>query len=138
MSDAQDFILNPEAKVAWVAALRDPSRKQTRGCLYDENGMCCLGVAADISNIGEWDSMARHTYSTPNGRESSITPVAVAEWLGFPHNEDNAVATLVGDVVQNPLIPGLNTRDDDGDTLASLNDSGLTFAQIADVIEYFL
>lgn len=143
MSDVQDFTLNPIAKKLWIDALRDPKRSQTTGCLYDQSGMCCLGVAADISGLGEWSGpYKRQMYVTADGvnREESVTPVEVAEWLGFPHHTLDVIAELRGKVIQNPTIPGLRSQDDDkGDTLASLNDdAGLTFPQIADVIEYFL
>lgn len=145
MSDVQDFTLNPIAKKLWIDALRDPKRSQTTGCLYDQSGMCCLGVAADISGLGEWSGpYKRQMYVTADGvnREESVTPVEVAEWLGFPRISDTTITPLVGTVIQNPFIPGLTGRDVDDDgtgyTLASLNDAGLTFPQIADVIEYFL
>jgi hypothetical protein len=41
---------------AWVKALREGGYKQGRGMLCNaRDGMCCLGVACDISGLGYWE-----------------------------------------------------------------------------------
>lgn len=136
-----DFKLDPEAKSLWLEALRDPTRKQAQSVLSNGKGMCCLGVACDISDLGEW-SPQRHEgfqYTPSNGDnpEDRGLPLSVSKWLGLP--------TSAAHHPENPRIPGLRVRPErrpaDGDetvSLAQLNDSGFTFAQIADVIEYFM
>lgn len=137
-----DLKLDPEAKALWLEALRDPTRKQAQGLLNNGRGMCCLGVACDISGFGEWVSTESgkalgFKYSPVHYAEDKGLPTQVATWLGLP----------LGPAAhpENPRIPGLLVRDtfsalegDDVISLAQLNDSGFTFAQIADVIEYFM
>jgi hypothetical protein len=136
-----DFKLDPEAKRQWLEALRDPDSKQTQGKLNDGRGMCCLGVACDISGIGEWVARAygstMYEIATGHYREEKGLPDPVAKWLGLSTDPRHHP--------ENPRIPGLVTKDlaaySDSVgtiTLAQLNDSGFTFAQIADVIDYFM
>jgi hypothetical protein len=135
---ALDFKLDPEAKRQWLEALRDPDRKQARGMLNDGRGMCCLGVACDISGLGDWEGFGEAWYRPGMGNaEDKGLPVEVAAWLGVPTDPNFHP--------ENPRIPGLVIKDfgtyvdSDGTiTLAQLNDSGFTFAQIADVIDYFM
>lgn len=136
-----DFELDPEAKRQWIEALRDPERKQARGFLNNGTGMCCLGVACDISEVGGWQdhSFDGNVWYNPGigwGHEDKGLPNPVAKWLGVPTDPNYRP--------ENPRVPGLLVKNDyetglDSDvSLAQLNDSGFTFAQIADVIEYFM
>lgn len=103
-----------EAERKLVGALRGGRYAQTRGGLRDPHGLCCLGVACDISGLGKWDS---HDCYRIGENESSVSflPEAVREWLGW-YGRDGAT-------------------EYDAVNLAALNDEGATFNQIADVIE---
>ena len=125
--------MDQTVKAEWVAALRDPARTQCTNLLKNEDAMCCLGVLCDISKIGHWDE---DVYVTPESREGLVLPDEVSAWAGLNSGLHD----------HNPDIDfGIATRDVDGDedysvfAATTLNDNiGLTFPQIADVVDYFL
>jgi hypothetical protein len=101
----------------WIAALRSDKYTQTQGCLHDTKGSCCLGVAAqefitdDVRvNVGLSSGRLR----SYNG-ETSAAPLYVVNALGLFDE--------VG-----------NDRFAD-ESLASLNDMGRSFGEIADILE---
>ncbi len=117
--------MKPEVKAAWVAALRDPARKQGRGMLRNlDDGFCCLGVLCDISGLGKWvESPAGRFYVTNSDSQSTELPPSVMAWAGLDRGIPRVVAPTASG---KSLISGL----------ASLNDRfGYTFAQLADLIE---
>lgn len=104
--------MNPEVKILWLEALRSGRYKQTRRQLRDAEGFCCLGVLCDISGFGKWDQNGYYRRGL-SGRHLDL-PSFVAEWANLPSH---------------PCAS-------DGTPLADLNDNaGLTFPQIADIIE---
>jgi hypothetical protein len=106
--------MNPEIKQKWVAALRSGEYKQTTGHLRDETGFCCLGVLCDLhakENNGQWED--GHYLSTKD-----VLPDTVEKWAG----------------VLGPS-PEVMEDDDKKSMLSELNDGGMTFARIADLIE---
>lgn len=126
--------MNQDVLKKWVAELRSGKYKQGEGHLgmTDEDGeehFCCLGVLCELAldegvpNLNrEFNNDAlRYFY---NGREDFL-PKPVMEWAGF----DN----------KNPGVPYIQSEDDPGDLfdkpLSELNDEGLSFAAIADIIE---
>lgn len=145
--------MDPEVKAQWLAALRNPETPQTTGTLnrltpetrYREDsnetytvpaGLCCLGVLTEIAVGLDLDLVERVTpvtgcveyrYTKEDDEDASgsrteyetgVLPSPVAAWAGLPD--------------ENPWI-----MDEDGrkTTVATLNDRGHTFAQIADLIE---
>jgi len=95
-----------------IEALRSGEYEQTNGWLRQGDGYCCLGVACDKSGLSEWKIGPRnYRYE---GMSTQL-PKTVQEWYGF--------ATPSGRCMANFL------------SLTSLNDSGASFKQIADVIE---
>lgn len=123
--------MNPKIKAQWIARLRDPEAKQTSEVLerVDENGnvvgQCCLGVLCQLA--AEAGVVTRHpgpTEGTMAYRSeliddcNSLTlPRVVMSWAGLP--------------ASNPDLPGSTS-------LAELNDEGVTFPEIADLIERHL
>lgn len=118
--------MKPEIKSKWVAALRSGEFKQGTGWLLQRNHnetqaayYCCLGVLCELhrreTNEGEWKPEGCVTIYSTN-RDSSLIdlPYGVHQWAGLkrmaPKDKDNV---------------GLDER----------NDAGMTFAQIADIIE---
>ena len=102
--------LNPSAQ-KWVEALRSGKYEQTRGALRKGDWFCCLGVACELAiesgvDIRRTDEYRGYTGVVPN----RLLPPVVGEWLR------------------------LKGRDADW-SLAGKNDSGKTFAEIADLIE---
>ena len=88
--------------------------------LDGERFFCCLGVLTELSRKylrknWKWESQGYRKYGSLEGEDQTLHPL-VQEWAG---------EGLVG----NPKFPHLGT------TLADLNDSGVDFESIADIIE---
>lgn len=117
-------MLNKNAQ-ALVDALRSGDYQQTTGTLRDDTGHCCLGVGCDISGLGTWKEQPErgaYAYETAVDTDSGLLPADVRTWLGF-RSVDGRFKSPV------PI---------EGQTHSSLsgrNDAGLTFAEIADIIE---
>jgi hypothetical protein len=126
--------VNTEIKTKWVKALRSGEYEQTKACLNDGVGMCCLGVLTDLyrqEKGGEWGPSTLGSdmkiLSGIKGEETSVLPAEVTSWA---------------EVDQRTVHIFAGPRDNldlgrDWVSLANLNDEGLTFSQIADIIEYF-
>lgn len=99
---------------AWTEALRSGDYPQGRGHLRGPDGYCCLGVLCDISGIGTWiDDETTLAMRYQVGYDIltagvGIPPTKVVRWAG--------------------ILSGVQT-------LAELNDSGMSFALIADWID---
>ena len=111
--------MNPEIKQCWIEALNSDEYKQTKGCLRDSTGYCCLGVLTDLyakEHNQEWtlNDDGDYTFDGRNWTPSS----EVREWAGI----QNSWGPLKEPV--NGII-----------CLAGLNDDGYSFKQIAQVIE---
>lgn len=134
--------MNSEIKTEWLAALRSGEYKQGTRALNTEAGMCCLGVLCDLyvkkgntqwveefvtenSDVdqmligqtikGITDPITKHT-------DFGILPIEVQNWAGLVEN--------------NPLT--VPNKKEDLQYISALNDQGLTFSQIADIIQYSL
>lgn len=123
--------MNQEIKAQWVAALRSGEYEQGQLSLRNGNKYCCLGVLCDIAvkplrldvrkaDCGLGDCESHRTYRY-DGAEAFL-PKSVMDWAG------------IGDpkgFLPEPMLY-------DGDLLSSLfslNDSGMPFSEIADIIE---
>ena len=107
-----------EHRQQWIVALRSGNYKQGKGALRNSNEYCCLGVACDISSLGEWgdDREFSKQYIVSNNRPNAGNlPVTVMDWLGL--------CTQDGTI-------------DSDNTLATMNDrGGKNFEDIANLIE---
>lgn len=107
--------MKPEIKEKWLAALRSGEYKQGQCALRKkDNKFCCLGVLADLyaKEMGiEW-KMEEDCYKILD--QGGTLPIWIADW-----------AEIMSD----------GYVDRDHLTLASMNDHGHTFSEIADVIE---
>jgi hypothetical protein len=121
--------MKPAIKKRWLAWLRDPENKQSSGFLQDANGFCCLGglceLAVDdgiiekrVSYTGIWEYDGRRDY----------LPDKVAAWAGL-FNED-------GKVVNRPAV--FAKGDISKTSLDTLNDDGVSFSEIARLIDKHL
>ena len=125
--------MNQEIKKLWLAELRNPERKQAQKRLNNGEGMCCLGVLCDIVKDypevqGSWvlDSVMKPQFSClswnapnqPNEKAVGHLPLAVKN-----------LADLEG------RFGEYDGKYDGKQSLANLNDEGITFAEIANVIE---
>lgn len=118
--------LRPEVKTAWLAALRSGDYKQTSGMLQSEDGsFCCLGVLCDLSSQGSWSQMGDSDelrYMSQGGTPHKSVMEYAFENFGDPGVDgDNCVRVWA---------PRGTTV-----TLASLNDGGASFTEIACNIE---
>ncbi len=123
--------MNPEVKTAWVAALRSGEYKQGRDRLIckigeDKFEHCCLGVLCELAVRAEvvqrldlGDGLFAYKAVHSRFVEKFSPPPEVSDWAGV--------------AVSEWYSKNGNTR---GHGLMGLNDRrGLSFAQIADVIE---
>ena len=131
MTDPKDW---PKNRELWIAALRDPERRQTTGKLghQDHGGQCCLGVLAEIAGCeyrrsGLWDG------KRDNAPSRAIDFVGLRMGNGAYFSDarslvaDNDPRSLVAD--NRPFLYV------DPRSLVADNDDGKTFAEIADIIE---
>lgn len=107
-----------EHRKEWIGALRSGKYPQTKLHLQNKNGYCCLGVACELAGVPKTcDDTGWVAY---DGYSSTLPPSA-REWLGVTD--------------QSPLLtPGVGDGAY-GPSLASLNDDGKTFKEIADLVE---
>ena len=102
--------MNPAIKDKWIAALRSGEYEQTTGQLRNGDSFCCLGVLCNV-----------HAYEHPHIAKrqekcgvymgcTTMPPDAVRNWAGI--HDDQYLRRF-----------------------AEFNDTGSTFAQIADAIE---
>ena len=113
--------MNPQVKEKWVNALRSGDYKQTTGNLYEPGvGYCCLGVLTDLylKEKGlEWDTTKSSTGWVCFEDEFEFLPESVMQWAGLKDNRGT-----YDNVIESPA-------------LTDLNDNGISFNEIADVIE---
>ena len=115
--------MKPKIKALWVAALRSGKYVQCNGRLHLEgDGYCCLGVLRELSGLATWEKRAMTFGNTMVfDNEANILPLSVRQWAG--------ITSRTG-IYHHDLIR------DDYLTLASANDGGKSFAEIADIIEH--
>ena len=135
--------LPADFKAKWIAALRSGKYKQGTGCLRKGDQYCPFGVAVDI-HLGP-DGWHPRIVGEPPRNTLSSPPMA---WT--PHVERESVFMSPGGAWLSPAIGDvppdvsdcLGTPQEDGGfvmtTLMELNDTGLSFSQIADWIEEHL
>jgi len=113
--------MKQEIMKRWVDRLRSGQVKQGRNSLRRGNGArCCLGVLCDIAvedGVVEWKYDDEDTaWEVGAGNNYAVLPEEVVEWAGMA--SDGCIAMPSG-----------------GASLVSLNDGGMSFAEIADRIE---
>jgi len=114
----------------WVEALRSGKYEQGQGDLRPEPGRyCCLGVLCDLyreeQGKGDWapasESSERMTFEVHDTEgliaetEGAVLPEIVKDWAGME--------SFAGDIA------------DTGQALSALNDKGVKFRDLADLIE---
>lgn len=114
-------MLNENAK-KWVAALRSGEFKQGRQSLRSaKDEFCCLGVACELATregVIASPHLDEHGIEYRYAGSVAILPPDVQNWLG--------ISKKLGQYTD---------ANGDSSSLASQNDGGSTFAQIADLIE---
>ncbi len=124
--------MNADVKAKWLAALRgeleeSPGKpfEQAHSQLTLQGDFCCLGVLCELyrrdTGKGRWDHsdvVGEHFLTDTGIVEEGSLPVSVRDWAGLGSHDPDVV------------------HDDDNFTsLATLNDHGSDFAELADLIE---
>lgn len=108
--------MNQEIKKKWVDALRSGEYQKGVGNLNWGGAFCCLGVLCDIHSKEtgtKWEDSGKYIDS------HSYLPDQVMGWAELPRSQFGA------DVMRQSVRL----------SLVSLNDAGVTFREIADLIE---
>lgn len=120
--------MNQEIKIKWLEALRSGKYQQGEGQLRtQDNKFCCLGVLCDIVKPEGWSDV-NHDEWWHDG-ESGVLGHEVVALAGIER-----IGTLSKPIEYPP-------QDHPGDpnkmatALSALNDRGMTFEEIAKVIE---
>lgn len=141
--------MNLEIASLWTAALRSGKYEQTTQKLCTGEGFCCLGVLSELYLATPGANLARHDITNLRGdllyaqyifddedgnriTKDSALPRPAREWAGL----EGDLGDLCDTVFYAGAIDWEQVTSDESESLADLNDSGLTFAQIADVIDY--
>lgn len=107
--------MNKRIAELWISELRSGKYPQTVGCLASSEGFCCLGVLCEVYQkdtgnlIEEINENGDYVY----GWEDEFLPEPVAQWAEVGSEDPSAC----------------------GAKLSSLNDNGMSFEEIASVIE---
>lgn len=135
--------MNQEIKQAWTTALRSGEYKQTTHALQADGKFCCLGVLCNIYAKEKGVEWTTREFD-PNKDNARNEGKKVGDFMGQPMVPPQEVAAWAGLEEANPHTHVPYAKEEapykynTGITLAALNDSGLTFPQMADMIEYFL
>ena len=128
-------MIDKERITIWCEALESGIYQQAIGKLKDGNGYCCLGVACEISNLGEWTYSGE--YSTDDGITRFTLPLIVQNWYGLEH--ENPLVNLTSEEYATFLVNYAKNHStaltqNKSINLTDLNDNGFTFTNIAAII----
>ncbi len=115
--------MDAQLKAQWIAALRSGEYRQGEGKLRDGGNYCCLGVLCDIVDPGAWED---DTFFYDGRYVGGSLPGSIA------------LSTL-GEAGPFPNVDGILPFEDRTNSvvsLAMLNDDGMPFDRIADIIEW--
>lgn len=131
--------MKQEVADLWTEALRSGDYTQATGALVDVDGSngeivghCCLGVLCDLAV----KAGVKVDYEGPKEHRGEYDPTDPEDvyWTGVTY--DGADALLPKSVMDWAGMGASDGSWEDGpDSLASLNDNGLTFYKIARLIE---
>ena len=125
--------MNKEIKREWTHALRSGKYKQGNGQLKTSSGkFCCLGVLCDIMGVG-WNNgypLDQNGNRLTGGLDIQLPDVIVQQaGLGHDGRLDRPVVILSHLGKQNIYTSGTYI------SLSMANDGGMTFKEIANVID---
>lgn len=128
--------MNPTIKAEWISRLRSGEYTQAKAVLREAysgpevGGFCCLGVLCEIAVEDDVTQMlyqnGQFFYGSGMGSRTSLLPDEVQAWAGIQGGAG---------LIENYTYDGDGRGHAD---LADINDSGKTFAEIADIIEEYL
>ncbi len=116
----------------WIKALRSGDFQQCRGALKTNKGYCCLGVLCEL-----------YLNDHPKAFWKKATNFVIPESFRFHVSKEAgmnaAIGTLPNEVVEwaglSPGDPLVTTKLGKKMPLTSLNDGGVSFSEIATLIE---
>lgn len=111
--------MKESVKKLWVNALRSERYEQGKNYLRIDNKFCCLGVLCDIYRLetenDNWELVNNYNYEFLGC--SGFLPKDVCEWA---------------DINTDPFVFYLNNKKA---YLTTLNDIGVTFKEVAELID---
>jgi hypothetical protein len=120
-----------------VAALRSGKYKQAKGTLREKDGdegYCCLGVTCDIFPAGRWTD--EWAYEFAGTWSTGVLPTAIGDVLDM--DTCGRLTREAVDYAFEQCPDELSDKDRQSVTqLTHLNDAGVPFSVIADIIEKF-
>lgn len=129
---------NKQRLTKWRDALLSGEYSQTRGTLNDGRGMCCLGVACTVSQLGHWvPGGAYEIVNDEDHNELSIGTFSdlMKNYYGVSDTgvlvSDNSIDAVLGEgyaAQHRMLFIGHSAA------LTQLNDEGVSFEDIAKII----
>jgi hypothetical protein len=114
--------VNVELKKRWVESLRSGNYKQTPGRLKTDDGYCCLGVLCELSSHF-------HGWTSPLV-ESHNNKITRSYLPSFSNCSSYGRSFLPEEVERAAVLPNEVSH-----RLVRMNDTGSTFAEIADYID---
>lgn len=118
--------MNQQIKQKWVSALRSGRYKQGKTYLNADNCFCVMGVLCDIAvkaGVGKWKKQANvKAFQDGDFLYRATFPDRVRYWAGFSADEIDSDFFHI-------YIKSAKT------TISSLNDEGMSFNDLADLIE---
>lgn len=114
----------------WIRALRSGKYKQGAGKLRSEKDeFCCLGVLSDITHPDHWgkNSAGCYTHGVCGSPPASVLNPFLKQESGMKSTLGFHISAMVQTDKGNIDIPHLS--------LTALNDDGIHFSEIADIIE---
>jgi hypothetical protein len=145
--------VNEEIKKQWVTALIDGSYAQGKGCLRtlavdgmlsaEADTFCCLGVLSDLylkahPDETGWDPDENDGKAFLQDGGGAFPPGSVIQWAELPELDNDPVIHVPGALFT--IYPDLertvmNRADHNRTRLSYLNDAGVPFTRIAELIE---
>jgi hypothetical protein len=127
--------VNPEIKAEWVAALRSGDYIQGKGqlCAEDHEGKmrhCCLGVLSELAvkaGVAERTRLMRDLPIVDFDGVTGFLPKSVQEWAELDSESPSVAGPFKGVLTSAGAV-----------SLAGLNDAGVPFEKIAELIEAHL
>ena len=101
--------MNAEIKRRWIEALTSGKYKQGTMTLHGGDAFCCLGVLCDLYATDHGLAWSEGSDAGTLSRQAAVLPIEVVRWAGLFGNS--------------PV------------NLAIYNDDGMTFVNIAKIIE---
>jgi hypothetical protein len=132
-------MLNPAAKGVWLRALRSHEDRQGQNALCSGERFCCLGVACEVAF--QQDVRMDRKYGSDGLRYydamCQYLPPAVCRWLGIRESSLNPHVVIDGPGAEaiRETVELDDYREGEVVGLAELNDAGVPFRIIADLIE---